>query len=60
MKDKTIIITGGNSGLGFVCAVSIANSNQNWHIIIASRDEEKSKIVIEKIKTENSQMKDTN
>lgn len=42
MKNKTVVITGGNSGLGFECAKTIARSNQGWLIIIASRDIEKS------------------
>ena len=38
---KTIIITGGNSGLGFECAKTIANANQGWHIILACRNIER-------------------
>jgi light-dependent protochlorophyllide reductase len=36
--DKTVIITGATSGLGYYCAEAIARSGQNWHIIIASRN----------------------
>ncbi|MBE8968066.1 SDR family NAD(P)-dependent oxidoreductase [Nostocales cyanobacterium LEGE 12452] len=36
--SKTVIITGGNSGLGYYCAQAIALSKQDWHIIIASRN----------------------
>ncbi len=36
--SKTVIITGGNSGLGYFCAQAIAQSQQDWHIIIASRN----------------------
>jgi NAD(P)-dependent dehydrogenase (short-subunit alcohol dehydrogenase family) len=35
---QTIIITGGNSGLGYQCAKNIAQSERGWHIIIASRN----------------------
>jgi NAD(P)-dependent dehydrogenase (short-subunit alcohol dehydrogenase family) len=35
---KSVIITGGNSGLGYACAEAIARSGQDWHITIASRD----------------------
>jgi NAD(P)-dependent dehydrogenase (short-subunit alcohol dehydrogenase family) len=35
---KSVIITGGNSGLGYDCAEAIAKSGQDWHIIIASRN----------------------
>jgi light-dependent protochlorophyllide reductase len=34
---QSIIITGGNSGLGYQCAKAIARSG-GWHIIIASRN----------------------
>jgi light-dependent protochlorophyllide reductase len=36
--NKTVIITGANSGLGYYCAETIARSGQDWHIIIASRN----------------------
>ena len=39
--NKTVIITGANSGLGYYCAEAIAKSGQDWHIIIASRDSSK-------------------
>lgn len=34
--NKTVIITGGNTGLGYECAKVIASS-QKWHVVIASR-----------------------
>ncbi|MDR1402462.1 MAG: SDR family NAD(P)-dependent oxidoreductase [Tannerellaceae bacterium] len=42
MKEKTFIITGGNSGLGYQCAKNIALENDSNHVIIASRNEAKS------------------
>jgi NAD(P)-dependent dehydrogenase (short-subunit alcohol dehydrogenase family) len=36
--SKTVIVTGGNSGLGYYCAQAFAQSKQDWHIIIASRN----------------------
>jgi NAD(P)-dependent dehydrogenase (short-subunit alcohol dehydrogenase family) len=36
--DRTIIITGGNSGLGYQCAKAIAQSERGWQIVIASRN----------------------
>jgi light-dependent protochlorophyllide reductase len=36
--NKTVIITGANSGLGFECAKTIAKANQGWHIILACRN----------------------
>jgi NAD(P)-dependent dehydrogenase (short-subunit alcohol dehydrogenase family) len=43
MKEKTFVITGGNSGLGYQCAKNIALENDNNHVVIASRNVEKSK-----------------
>ena len=50
--NKTVIITGANSGLGFECSKSIANTNKGWHIVIACRniakgEEAKNKIISE-------------
>jgi NAD(P)-dependent dehydrogenase (short-subunit alcohol dehydrogenase family) len=42
MKEKTFIITGGNSGLGYQCAKHIAAKNPDNHVVIASRNVEKS------------------
>jgi len=39
---KTFIITGGNSGLGYQCAKNIASESEHNHVIIASRNVEKS------------------
>jgi NAD(P)-dependent dehydrogenase (short-subunit alcohol dehydrogenase family) len=36
--NQSIIITGGNSGLGYQCAKAIAQSERGWQIIIASRN----------------------
>jgi light-dependent protochlorophyllide reductase len=41
MIDKTVIVTGGNSGLGFECANQIAASGQGWCIVIAGRSKQK-------------------
>lgn len=49
MEDKTVIITGANSGLGFECAKSIAASGQNWTIIIACRSLAKGEIAKQRI-----------
>lgn len=46
---KTVIITGGNTGLGFVCARNIVQSNNGWHVVIACRNEEKAREAVEKI-----------
>ena len=41
-KNKTIIITGGNTGLGYECAKNIASNCDTNHIVIACRNSEKS------------------
>lgn len=45
---KTVIITGGNNGLGLYCAKNIAKHN-DWKIIIASSNVQKSEAVVNKI-----------
>jgi NAD(P)-dependent dehydrogenase (short-subunit alcohol dehydrogenase family) len=49
---KSVIITGGNTGLGYQCARHIALSDQEWQIIIASRDTNKAHDAVIKLKTE--------
>jgi NAD(P)-dependent dehydrogenase (short-subunit alcohol dehydrogenase family) len=49
---KSIIITGGNTGLGYQCAHNIALSDQGWQIIIASRDMNKANEAVSKLKAE--------
>jgi len=49
---QTVIITGGNSGLGFECAKAIAHSHQGWHIVLACRSNEKGMQAIETITSE--------
>lgn len=49
---KSVIITGGNSGLGYYCAETIAQSGQDWHIIIASRNLSRVEEAIRKLMAE--------
>jgi NAD(P)-dependent dehydrogenase (short-subunit alcohol dehydrogenase family) len=37
---RTVVITGGNTGLGFACADAILQSpgGTPWHIVLACRD----------------------
>ena len=46
---KTVIITGGNSGLGYACAKRIA-TEANWQIVLACRDLTKAEDAAAKIK----------
>ena len=52
MPLKTVIITGGNSGLGFECAKAIADAHQGWHIVLACRSNEKGMQAIDTITSE--------
>lgn len=38
MIDKTAIITGANTGLGFECARALLESDPGWHVVLAVRD----------------------
>jgi light-dependent protochlorophyllide reductase len=49
MPDKTVIITGGNSGLGYECAKTIAAAGQGWSIVIAGRSQQKIAEAVEKL-----------
>src|SRR5437899_2734222 len=39
---QTAIVTGGNSGLGYQCALAIVAASPEWHVVIAGRDHYKS------------------
>lgn len=47
---KSVIITGGNTGLGYQCAHNIATFNQGWQIVITSRDTKKANDAVIKLK----------
>ncbi len=49
---KTVIITGGNTGLGYSCAKHIAQNDKSWHIILACRDETKGVNAVKQLKNE--------
>ncbi|WP_396898264.1 SDR family NAD(P)-dependent oxidoreductase [Mycolicibacterium sp.] len=38
MTNKTVVITGANTGLGFECARALLNSDPAWHVVLAVRD----------------------
>lgn len=48
-SEKSIIITGANTGLGYFCAKHIATENRSWHVVLACRDPEKAKIAMDKL-----------
>jgi light-dependent protochlorophyllide reductase len=49
MPEKTVIITGGNSGLGYECAKFIARAQQDWCIVIAARSKQKTSEAVQKL-----------
>ncbi len=46
---KTVIITGGNNGLGYACAKELV-LNKDVYIVLACRDNEKATKALEKLK----------
>lgn len=50
--ERSVIITGANTGLGYYCAKSIAAENKNWHVILACRDLEKAEQAAQSIISE--------
>lgn len=38
---QTVIITGGNQGLGYACAEALACSDQNWCVVIAGHERDR-------------------
>ena len=56
---KTVIITGGNSGLGYYCALKLVQ-NPEWYVVIACRDRIKAQQAVDRIKAStNSQQIET-
>ena len=56
---KTVIITGGNSGLGYYCAEKLVQ-NPEWYVVIACRNPTKAQQAVDKIKAStNSQQIET-
>ena len=54
LQGKTIVITGGNTGLGFICAKEMVKLGPK-KIVIACRDQNKANEAIQKIKSEMGQ-----
>lgn len=48
-SDKTVIITGGNKGLGYYCAKAIATLDPNSHVIIASRNQNQAALSVKRL-----------
>lgn len=52
LPAQSVIITGGNTGLGYQCAKAIASVSHNWQVIIASRNLAKAVPAVEQLKRE--------
>lgn len=53
MRNKTVMVTGGNSGIGFVTARELARLGAQ--VVIICRNREKGEVAIDKIKSETGQ-----
>ena len=47
MARDVVLVTGGNSGIGFECARQLARAG--WHVLIASRNRQASAAAVDRI-----------
>jgi NAD(P)-dependent dehydrogenase (short-subunit alcohol dehydrogenase family) len=49
--SRTVVITGGNTGLGFACAHAILESphGARWHVVLACRDEGRAQAAVDQL-----------
>ncbi|MFE6485415.1 SDR family NAD(P)-dependent oxidoreductase [Streptomyces sp. NPDC057757] len=52
MIDKTVVITGGNTGLGYQCAKNIALGDPGYHVVLACRSLTRGAAAAETLRTE--------
>ena len=52
MEKRTVIVTGGNSGLGYQCAKNIAMKDKDYTLVLACRNPEKAARAIQDMKAE--------
>ncbi len=49
ISEKTFIVTGANTGLGYYCAKNIAFESKSCHVILACRDEKKGQAAVKQM-----------
>ncbi len=47
---QTVIVTGGNSGLGYACASALLAASPTWHVVIACRDPLRARNAVEALR----------
>lgn len=52
MEKKTVIVTGGNAGLGYQCAKNIARSGPAYHVVLACRSTSRGEAAAEALRRE--------
>ncbi|WP_433709081.1 SDR family NAD(P)-dependent oxidoreductase [Paenibacillus illinoisensis] len=52
MEKRTVVITGGNSGLGYQCAKNIALKSKNYTVVLACRNKNKAVAASESLRNE--------
>jgi NAD(P)-dependent dehydrogenase (short-subunit alcohol dehydrogenase family) len=54
MRVRSVVITGGNTGLGFACAKSLLGLSAvpSWHVVLACRDQNKARDAVERLARE--------
>jgi NAD(P)-dependent dehydrogenase (short-subunit alcohol dehydrogenase family) len=50
LPRQTVIVTGGNSGLGYGCAAALLSASPPWHVVIACRDIERAQKAVEMLR----------
>ncbi len=51
-SEKSVIVTGANTGLGYYCAKNIALESKTWHVVLACRDEKKGREAVARMISE--------
>jgi len=52
MDDRTVIVTGGNAGLGYQCAKNIALADPGYRVVIACRSPARGEAAAERLRAE--------